>query len=175
MAWTTPRTWVASEVPTATIMNAHIRDNMEYTLHTLAYKTVDETVNNSATYQNDDELFFTVGTSQIWYLDILVAHQGDTTADWNLQFTWPSGTGTFQGVWPNATTSNMDNHNWVASGAVAGALPEGYSNESFPEVHGVLRTAGAGGTFQVQWAQATATAVNTTIKAGSRIAGCRLA
>ena len=27
MAWTAPRTWVASEVPTAAIMNAHIRDN----------------------------------------------------------------------------------------------------------------------------------------------------
>jgi hypothetical protein len=26
-AWTTPRTWVASEVVTASIMNTHIRDN----------------------------------------------------------------------------------------------------------------------------------------------------
>jgi len=28
MAWTTPRTWVAGEVPTAAIMNAHVRDNL---------------------------------------------------------------------------------------------------------------------------------------------------
>lgn len=28
MAWTAPRTWVSSEVPTAAIMNAHIRDNL---------------------------------------------------------------------------------------------------------------------------------------------------
>lgn len=28
MAWTAPRTWVAAEVPTAVMMNAHIRDNM---------------------------------------------------------------------------------------------------------------------------------------------------
>ena len=27
MAWTAPRTWVAGEVPTASIMNAHLRDN----------------------------------------------------------------------------------------------------------------------------------------------------
>lgn len=27
MSWTAPRTWVAGEVPTAAIMNAHIRDN----------------------------------------------------------------------------------------------------------------------------------------------------
>lgn len=28
MAWTTPRTWVAGEVPTASIFNAHVRDNL---------------------------------------------------------------------------------------------------------------------------------------------------
>lgn len=28
MAWTTPRTWTTAEVPTAAIMNAHIRDNL---------------------------------------------------------------------------------------------------------------------------------------------------
>lgn len=32
MAWTTPRTWVAGEVPTAAIMNAHVRDNLQYLL-----------------------------------------------------------------------------------------------------------------------------------------------
>jgi hypothetical protein len=30
MAWTTPRTWVTSEVVTATIMNTHVRDNLEW-------------------------------------------------------------------------------------------------------------------------------------------------
>lgn len=29
MAWTDPRTWVAGEAPTATIMNTHIRDNFK--------------------------------------------------------------------------------------------------------------------------------------------------
>jgi hypothetical protein len=28
MAWTTPRTWVAAETVTASIMNTHIRDNL---------------------------------------------------------------------------------------------------------------------------------------------------
>lgn len=32
MAWTTPRTWVASEVPTAANFNAHVRDNLNYLL-----------------------------------------------------------------------------------------------------------------------------------------------
>lgn len=30
MAWTTPRTWVPGELVTASMMNTHIRDNMNY-------------------------------------------------------------------------------------------------------------------------------------------------
>ena len=30
MAWTTPRTWVVGEVPTAAIMNTHVRDNLTH-------------------------------------------------------------------------------------------------------------------------------------------------
>lgn len=30
MAWTTPRTWVAGEKPTAATMNLHIRDNLNF-------------------------------------------------------------------------------------------------------------------------------------------------
>lgn len=30
MSWTTPRTWVASEVVTAAMLNTHIRDNLNY-------------------------------------------------------------------------------------------------------------------------------------------------
>lgn len=30
MAWTTPRTWVAGELVTASMMNVHVRDNLNY-------------------------------------------------------------------------------------------------------------------------------------------------
>lgn len=29
MAWTSPRTWVSGEVPTATVFNTHVRDNLK--------------------------------------------------------------------------------------------------------------------------------------------------
>ena len=29
MAWTAPRSWVADEVVTADVMNAHVRDNLK--------------------------------------------------------------------------------------------------------------------------------------------------
>jgi hypothetical protein len=30
MAWTTPRTWTAGETVTASVMNTHVRDNLDY-------------------------------------------------------------------------------------------------------------------------------------------------
>ena len=39
MAWTTPRTWVTSEVPTAAIFNTHVRDNLNYLKGTSAAYT----------------------------------------------------------------------------------------------------------------------------------------
>ncbi len=30
MAWTTPRTWIVGEVPTAALMNTHVRDNLSF-------------------------------------------------------------------------------------------------------------------------------------------------
>ncbi len=29
-AWTTPRTWIVSEVPTAALFNTHVRDNFDF-------------------------------------------------------------------------------------------------------------------------------------------------
>jgi len=36
MAWTTPRTWVSGELVTASMMNLHVRDNMNYLYANLA-------------------------------------------------------------------------------------------------------------------------------------------
>ena len=39
MAWTTPRTWVTGEFVTASIMNTHVRDNLNYLNSTLDYSS----------------------------------------------------------------------------------------------------------------------------------------
>jgi hypothetical protein len=48
MAWTTPRTWVAGEIPTAAQLNTHLRDNLthlyEAQQHTLLSYTVPSTI-----------------------------------------------------------------------------------------------------------------------------------
>ena len=38
MAWTSPRTWVTNEIPTASIFNTHVRDNL-FALQSMAYAT----------------------------------------------------------------------------------------------------------------------------------------
>lgn len=48
MAWTAPRTWVASELVDATIMNAHVRDNLNY-LNDTRVKYATQTTASSST------------------------------------------------------------------------------------------------------------------------------
>ena len=50
MAYTTPRTWVAGETVTATILNAHVRDNMtdlRTAKHCRAYATGTRSLTNN--------------------------------------------------------------------------------------------------------------------------------
>jgi len=55
MAWTTPRTWVASEVPTAAIFNTHVRDNLSYVFSGRGGSTVVR--DNGATYTSTSGTF----------------------------------------------------------------------------------------------------------------------
>ena len=60
MAWTTPRTWVAAEVPTETTFNTHVRDNLNalygtdstYTPTLTQSATITKTVNEARYIQN---------------------------------------------------------------------------------------------------------------------------
>lgn len=62
MAWTTPRTWVAGEIPTAALLNTHLRDNLthlyEAQQHTLLSYSVPSTITLASSsdtgWQNPD-------------------------------------------------------------------------------------------------------------------------
>jgi hypothetical protein len=52
MAWTAARTWVTGELVTSTIMNAHVRDNLNYLFSTtgeIAYQEFTSAVSTTAT------------------------------------------------------------------------------------------------------------------------------
>jgi hypothetical protein len=63
MAWTTPRTWAASETVTASLMNTHLRDNLNY------LKTeVDGglTMSKGGTFFNDNGIDNTARAAVVW-------------------------------------------------------------------------------------------------------------
>jgi hypothetical protein len=130
-----------------------------------ARKTANETVNNSATLQNDDELFLAVEASAVYELNLRGQYNSNATADFKYGFTFPSGTTmqytqTVIGV--GLTTLNIyeqdqtSTPNLEGQAAVKGML-----------VTGLVIVSSTAGTLQFQWAQATANASNTVVSAGS--------
>jgi hypothetical protein len=52
MAWTTPRTWVTAETVTASILNSHVRDNLDFLYNkdrVRVYRSADKSIADSAT------------------------------------------------------------------------------------------------------------------------------
>jgi len=103
MAWTTPRTWTASEVVTAAQLNEQLRDNMLFVnaFHGVkVFKSGDQTVssgnNDLVTWNN--EVFDTDGM-----------HDNVTT---NSRFTIPAGlSGYWRVIAKMATDADAANHN----------------------------------------------------------------
>lgn len=121
MSWTSPRTWVAAEIPTASTFNTHLRDQLLETAPGKAsaagqtvfstaanaiamipagkYKTADETVNNSTTLQNDDHLAFAIAANEVWAFRLVVYYTNASgTPGIKFAFTVPAScTGIFFG------------------------------------------------------------------------------
>ena len=183
MAWTAPRTWTDGELVTAAIMNPHVRDNFRMTMHTLARKTADETVNNSAALQNDDHLFFSVDVNEVWFIQAWLMCDGGSTPDIKFGWTVPaSATITWGWIGSDYATSTLAGWGPNAGAGVAlattGSLTAQLTAASTIQgvsFAGIAAIAGTAGTVQLQWAQATANASDTKIRTNSCLVGCRLA
>ena len=60
MAWTTPRTWVAGETVTDTIMNTHVRDNLAYLGTGIIRLSVNTTAVGNVGAGEDDLITYTL-------------------------------------------------------------------------------------------------------------------
>lgn len=133
-----------------------------------ARKTVDETVTNATTgttLQNDDELFVSVAASTVYRFECNLGISTPTTTDFKCLFTFPAGlTMKYTLVCTTAGAAalfpfNLDQTTTVTiegNAAVQGAV-----------FTGIIIVGATAGTLQLQWAQGTATASNTTVQAGS--------
>jgi len=154
----------------------------------VAYKTANETVNNSAALQNDDHLLLAVGANEIWIAEFtLLLWAASSTADWKFGFSYPAGCSLYfanSGGGANVASGPC----WSAPGATGTIIALAVEGENIQNA-GQSNVAGAtggrvvvliingatAGNVNFQWAQNTATVENNTILANSCMVAHKIA
>lgn len=131
-----------------------------------ARKTANETVNNSAVLQNDDELSWAVVASGVYRLELHLIYDTGTTPDLKIGWTFPAGlTMVWGGIYADTAgavalvSGNIQTTAQSIGGAGAAAIRGAH-------FWGIV-TVSTAGTLQLQWAQDTANATDTIVRAGS--------
>lgn len=133
----------------------------------LVEKDADETVNNSNSLQDDDHLKYTMAADTAYAIEMSIHYTSPTGGpDFRYAFTIPAG-----------ASMNLMGQGFTGATAVANCriivsgTPCVLSGSATPDwtisVIGIVQTAGTPGDFQLQWAQNSATAVDTVVKKNS--------
>ena len=137
-------------------------------------KTAAETVNNSATLQDDDDLTFAIGANEVWIFWVVMLAKGNTNADFKYSFNAPSGAaGSYN--WGDVDTGgsvNIENY-YSALRNTSGFATDAAGKAGMAQ--GVVRNGGTAGNFALQWAQDSAHPSNTTLEADSHMLAIRVA
>jgi hypothetical protein len=141
----------------------------------VTYKTADETIISTGTYQDDDHLYVTVEAGGVYVFTVEGAYNSGVTPDFRYQFSVPSGTfsGTYFQYFDASNAMVRSSYSVPATGAVTGL--QGKVSDTPFEFGGVYTCGSTGGTMQWQWAQDVSTASNTVVRAGSRFSVTRVA
>lgn len=176
MGWTAPRTWVASEIVTAAIMNTHVRDNL-LALNGFVAKTADQSIPSSTVLTNDTHLLYAIGSTGTYAGDLYLraTSAANAAGDINIGFTFPTGTLHAVGFGPDIGLASgaVQTGNWVGD---SGGFTSGVSVLSFGLSTATLAlyihfdfVATATGTLRLQWCQNSSNANASTLKAGSHM------
>lgn len=130
-------------------------------------KTSDETVNNSTTFQDDDELLLSLAANETVYFDAWLRHNTGSTPDIKFDFTFPSGA-TFG--WQVASVGSADEI--AASGTGASITCSG--GDEITILRGYVVNGANAGNIQLQWAQDTANVSDTKVLTSSILTGWRV-
>jgi len=124
-------------------------------------KASDETVNNSDTLQDDDDLVLPVDANSTYMFILAGSFVTNGTADFHIGWTGPA----------SATMAWNETLSSSAAARAIGASPivQGSTADETIFVLGWLKTVGTAGNLQLQWAQGTATVVDTKLRAGSSL------
>lgn len=134
-------------------------------------KASDETVNNSTTLQDDDELVVSVASNETIYFEMHVIVNSNTTADWKMAFTVPSGAtlswNGISGIIINTNGSPAGNAD-IEAGGTSDFQGGAGANQVHTIIGHVINSTTAGN-LQLQWAQNTLDASDTIVRAQSRL------
>lgn len=123
-------------------------------------KAATETVNNSTTFQDDDELLFAVETNSKYKFEALVLIDSGATPDFKWQFTVPASA-LLRGQYSYASNvSGMFTESQSVMLSTDGTV-QAFTLLAYVE------TAGTAGNVNFQWAQNTMDASDTQVLAGS--------
>jgi hypothetical protein len=149
---------------------------------TFKYKTANETVNNSTTYQDDDHLFAPVVANGVYKGRIHLVYSATNTIDFKTRLTFPSGTITWSKFVPELATNLTDTEGDVGFvGAANVASPASditfgthNSGGGLALVVGgyidfTLFISGTGGSLVFAWAQNTLVATDLVLYKGSSL------
>ncbi len=133
---------------------------------TIVRKTADETVNNSDTLQNDDELLLAVAVNEVWTFFMWFVFNSGTTPDFKFTFTVPTN-GSLKTIFggdvavTTVTTAIAENTGTDVRDVAGVGADRAYL------IWGKYVGGDTAGNIQFQWAQNVANASNTIVRANS--------
>ncbi len=139
-----------------------------------AYKTADETVNNTTTKQDDDHLTLTVSATGTYLIELLIfGGCGDAAAGLDAQFIAPNGSSldaTMQQSNSSQNQQRTDGVSYSNTNTMFFSYGLGwynvYNTINQLDLRGIIVFTNTG-TFKLQWAQDTAKATDMYIRKGS--------
>lgn len=141
------------------------------TAQILKYKSSDEVVDNSATLQNDDDLYFSVGANEVWYFRLVLRLVDTGGAEFRINFSVPTG----GDVHYSRSGERGADCATVIDFVVVKTLADGdqkltsRNDQCANIIEGFYIGGANAGTLQFQWAQYTADGegITSTIRKGS--------
>lgn len=147
-----------------------------YTRSVFTYvrRSAAQVVNNSTVLVNDNTLLSALPTAGTFGFRSIIFYDASTTADIKFAFTIPAGATMEWGINGMATTgaAGVGDGTWLTATASGTAIPVGGSGVGTgmkAVMDGEITMGGTAGNLQLQWAQNTIDATNTSVHAGSRL------
>lgn len=127
-------------------------------------KAANETVNNSTTLQNDDDILFSIGANEVWIFHMIFRGALKAASDLKMDWSLPSGASkAWQYTAWRSGVGWADGEQGTGQFAVLVSVNDNY----IIRASGKLTNGATAGTAQFQWAQNTA-AVEDTILVGTQ-------